>query len=200
VNLKQPAFVKAMWIAKSVVSCETRNRFLDSAFYEAKMVSECKTISVLHRAKPRVSREAKAIALCANSEAAATPLTSLVLWGNARLAASGRTKALNAQIASSYEANSTLCRVQPRLSREAKAKALLYAKSVADSASLPMIALSAKKVLSCEARTKALSAKDLSHELKNEAPLSANYGTISASLTERTLHNRAKLAFKGRQS
>jgi len=113
-----------------------------------------------------MSYEAKAIALCANSEATAALLTSSALLGSARLATSGRTKALNNQIASSREANSTLCRVQPRLSREAKAKALLYAKSVAHSASLPLIALSAKKVLSRETRTKSLSAKDLSARLK----------------------------------
>ena len=94
--------------------------------------------------------------------------------GSAWLAASGRTKALNDQIASSREANSTLCRVQPRLSREAKAKSLLCAESIADSASLLLTALSAKTVLSRETRTKALSAKDLSRKVKNEAPLSAN--------------------------
>ena len=99
---------------------------------------------------------------------------------SARLVASGRTKALNAQIASSRETNSILCRVQPRLSREAKAKALLCAKSVAHSASLPLIALNAKNVLSREVRTKAQSAKDLSSEVKNEALLSANNEAISA--------------------
>jgi len=49
----------------------------------------------------------------------------------------------------------------------------MCANSVADSVSLPLTALSAKKVLSREARTKELSAKDLSRETKNEAPLSA---------------------------
>ena len=38
------AFVKAMWIAKSLVSCEARDRSFDSASYEAKIVSDCKTI------------------------------------------------------------------------------------------------------------------------------------------------------------
>ena len=94
-------------------------------------------------------------------------------WGCARLAASGRTKALNAQIASPRKANSTLYGVQPRISRKAKARAPLSANNVADSTSLPLTALSAKKVLSREARTKELSAKDLSRETKNEAPLSA---------------------------
>ena len=61
-----------------------------------------------------------------------------------------------------------------------------------------MIALSAKKVLNREASTKALSAKGLSREVKNEAPLNANSEAISASLTGRTLRNRAKLTFKGR--
>ena len=136
------ASVKAMWIVKVI------DRSLDSASCEAKIVSDCKTISALHRAKPCLSREARAKALCANSEAIAAPLTSSALLGSARLVASSRTRALSAQIASSPESNSTLCRVQPRLSREAKAKALLCAKSVDDSASLPLIALSAKKVLS----------------------------------------------------
>ena len=63
---------------------------------------------------------------------------------------------------------------------------------------LPVTALSAKKVFSHEARTKALRAKDLSRKVKNEAPLSANGEAISTSLTGRTLRNRAKLAFKGR--
>ena len=118
--------------------------------------------------------------------------------GSARLVASGKTKALSAQIASLYEANATLYRVQPRLSCEAKAKAPLCANSIADSVSLPQIALTAKIVLSREARTKALSAKDLSREAKKEAPLSANSKAILASFKGRTLSSRAKLAFKGR--
>ena len=60
------------------------------------------------------------------------------LWanmlGSARLAASGRTKALSAQLASPCGANSTLHRVQPRLSREAKTKTPLDSNSVANSA------------------------------------------------------------------
>ena len=125
-----------MWIAKSVVSCEVRDRSLDSASCEAKIVYDCKTISALHRAKPRLSREAKAKALCANSEATAALLTSSALLCSARLAASNKTKAL--------------------------------------------------------------SAKDLSREVKNEAPLSANSEAISASLTRKTSRNKAKLTFKGR--
>ena len=125
-----------MWIAKHVVSCEVKDRSLDSAFYEAKIVSNCKAILALHRAKPRLSREAKAKALCANSETTAALLTSSSLLGSARLA-------------------------------------------VGD-------------------KTKALSAKDLSREVKNEAPLSANSEAIFASLTGRTPHNRAKHVFKGR--
>ena len=54
---------------------------------EAKIVSDCKTISALHRAK----------ALCANNEAIAAPLTSSALLGSARLAASDKTKALRAK-------------------------------------------------------------------------------------------------------
>jgi len=110
--------------------------------------------------------------------------------------------ALSIQIASSCEANSTFCRVQPRLPREAKAKTPLCANSVADSVSLSLPAPSAK-VLSREVRTKALSAKDLSREAKDEAPLSANSETISASLEiaslkGKSLHSKTKLTFKGR--
>ena len=146
---------------------------LDSASYEAKIVSKHKTISALHKTKPRLSREAKATVLCTNSEATAGPLTSSALLGSARLATSGRTKALNALIASSCEADLTLCRVQPRLSREAKVKAPLCAKSVADSASLSLSAPSAK-VLSREPKNKALSAKDLYRDARDKAPLGAN--------------------------
>jgi len=122
------ASVKAMWIVKVI------DRSLDSASCEAKIVSDCKTISALHRAKPHLSREARAKALCANSKATAAPLTSSALLGSARLATSSKTKTI--------------------------------------------------------------SAKDLSLEVKNEASLSANKETILASLTGRTLRNRAKLAFK----
>ena len=51
---------KAMWIVKVVVPCDARERSLDSASYEAKIVSDCKTISALHRAKPCLARKAKA--------------------------------------------------------------------------------------------------------------------------------------------
>jgi len=119
-----------MWVAKSIISS------LDSASCEATIVSGHKTISAFRRAKPRLSCEAKAKVFCANSEATTAPLTSSALLGNARLPASGRTKALSAQIASSCEASSTLRGVQPRLSREAKAKTPLGASSLADSASL----------------------------------------------------------------
>jgi len=105
------ASVKAMWIAKSVVSSEARDRSLDSASCEAKIVPDCEIILALQRAKPRLSCEAKTKALCANNEATAAPLTSLALLRSARLATSSRTKSLNAQIVSSCEANSTLCRV-----------------------------------------------------------------------------------------
>ena len=148
---------KAMWIAKSVVSCKVRDRSLDSASCEAKIISDCKTILGLHSAKPLLSREVKAKAFCANNEATTVPLTSATLFsgvkstlsceaklktildakskatitslksrallGSARIAASGRTKALSAQIASPCESNSTLCTIQPHLSCGAKAKA-----------------------------------------------------------------------------
>ena len=99
----------------------------------------------------------------------------------------------------SCEANSALCRVQLYLSREAKAKAPLYADSVADVASPPLPALSAKKVLSRKARTKALfSTNDLICEAKNEAPLSARSEAISISLKERAMLRKVKLSFKGK--
>jgi len=80
----------------------------------------------------------------------------------------------------SCEANSAVRGVQPRLSCEAKAKAPLCADNVVDTALLSLPTLSARKVLSCKARTKALfSAIDLSHEAKNEAPLSASSEAIS---------------------
>ena len=116
---------------------------------------------------------------------------------NARLAVSGRTKALSAQIASPCEANSILRRVHPCISREAKAKAPLCANSVTASVSLPLPAPSAND-LNCEPKTKTLSAKDLSHEAKDKAPLGINSEAISASLKERALLSKAKLAFKGR--
>ena len=119
-NLKQP--LQRLCGLQTIFS-------LDSASCEAKIVSDHKTISALCRAKPRLSREAKAKALCANSEATAAPLKSSALFGSARFAASGRTEALSAQIASSCEANLTLRRVQPHLSRETKARAPLCANS-----------------------------------------------------------------------
>ena len=65
---------KAMRIEKYVVSCEIKDRSLDSASYEAKIVSDCKAIPALHGAKPRLSRKAKVKELCANSEATAARL------------------------------------------------------------------------------------------------------------------------------
>jgi len=128
----------------------------------------------LSSVKEALNCEAKAKApSSAGSEVTTTSFKSRALLGSARLAASDRSKALSVQISSSCEANATLCRVQPRLSCEAKAKTPLCANSVVDSVSLPLPAPSAK-VLSREARTKELSAKDLSCEAKNEAPLSAN--------------------------
>ena len=100
------ASAKAMWIAKAV------DISLDSASCEAKIVSDCKTILALHRSKPCLSRKAKIKVLCTNNEATVAPLTLSTLVGSARLAASGKTKAISAQIVSSCESNSTLCRVQ----------------------------------------------------------------------------------------
>jgi len=71
---------KATWAVKSIISS------LDSASCEAKIVSNHKTISVLCRAKPRLSCETKAKAFYANSEAMAASLTSSALLGSAELA------------------------------------------------------------------------------------------------------------------
>ena len=118
------------------MSCEARDRSPDSASCEAKIVLNHKTISASRRAKPRVYREAKAKAFCANRETTTASLILSALLGSARIAACVSTKALSAQIASSCKTDSTLFRVQPRLSREAKAKTLLGTNRVADSASL----------------------------------------------------------------
>jgi len=77
-----------MWIAKST------SFSLDSASYEAKIVSDHKTISAPCRAKSRLSREAKTKILCANNETTTAPLTSSALLGSARTTACGSTKAL----------------------------------------------------------------------------------------------------------
>jgi len=69
--------------------------------------------------------------------------------------------------------------------REANTKAPLRVNSVADSASLPLIAL-------------APSAKNLCHEARNKAPLGANSEAIPASLEGKALHDKAKFASKGR--
>jgi len=79
---------KAMWVAKST------SPSLDSASCEAKIVSNHKTTSTPHRAKPRLSHEAKAKALCVNNEATTALLISSALLG--RTAGCGSTKALSA--------------------------------------------------------------------------------------------------------
>ena len=86
------ASAKAIWITKFVVSYEARDRSLDLASCEAKIFSNCKTISALHRTKPLLSRDARAKALCANNEATAAPLTSSTLLGSARLALATKQK------------------------------------------------------------------------------------------------------------
>jgi len=70
------ASAKVIWIEKFIILCEARDKSLDSVSCEAKIVSDYETISALHRVKPRMSCEAKTKALCSNSEATATPLTS----------------------------------------------------------------------------------------------------------------------------
>ena len=61
--LREPksASAKTIWIKKSnLASYEARDSSLDSASCKAKIVSDYKTISALHRAKPDLSCEAKA--------------------------------------------------------------------------------------------------------------------------------------------
>jgi len=152
--------------------------------------------------------------LCASSEATIVSLTSSALLGSARTAACGSTKALSAQIASSREANSTLYRVQPRLSREVKAKALC-ANSEAAAASLSTTLLGSTKPAACEANTKATfcansvvdssplplttpSAKNLCSEARNKVTLGANSEAILTSLEGKAQHGKTKFASKGR--
>ena len=106
--------------------------------------------------------------LGANSEAITASLTSSTLLGSARTAARDSTKALSDQIASSCETNSTLYRVQSRLSREAKSKAL-YTNSKAIAASLASTILLE-------------SAKSVAREANTKVPLHANSNVDSASL------------------
>jgi len=94
------------------------------------MVSDCKTISALHRAKPRLSCETKVKTLCVNNEATTAPLTLSTLLSSAKEALSFEVKA-KALLGAGNEV--TLYRVQPRLSHEIKTKAPLCANSVADS-------------------------------------------------------------------
>ena len=151
-----------------IVSGEAWDRSLDSASYKTKIVSDCKTISAFHRAKPRLPLEAKVKVFCVNNEATTTPLTSSALLSSARLAPSVKIKALSVKIASLHETNSTLCKVHPRLSPKAKVKAPLC-----DSASLLLPAPSAKDFYR-EVKDKAPSANDLSREARDKAPLSSN--------------------------
>ena len=74
-----------MWITKSTIPS------LDPASCKAKIVL---TTSAHHKAKPHLSREAKAKAFCANSEATAASLASTTLLGSAKPAArEAKTKA-----------------------------------------------------------------------------------------------------------
>ena len=86
-------------------------------------------------------REAKAKILCANSEATVASLASAALLGGAKPTA-----------------------------HEAKTGAPLHANSVADSASLSLIAPSAKNLYR-EARDKASNAKDLSREARDKTEI-----------------------------
>ena len=123
-----------MWIAKSLVSFEARDRSLDSASCEAKIVSDCKIISALHIAKPRLSREAKVKApLCANSASLSQPTPSAKVFSRET-----RTKALSAK----------------DLSREVKNKVPLSANSEAILASLKGGALHSKAKLAFKAELK----------------------------------------------
>ena len=91
------ASARAIWTKKfNSASCETRDQSLDSALYKAKIVSNCDTISALHRVKHRLSSEAKIKApLGANNEAITTSLTFPPLLSSAKevLSCEARTKA-----------------------------------------------------------------------------------------------------------
>ena len=132
-----------MWIAKSPVSS------LNPASYKAKTVLDHKTPSAPH---VRLSREAKAKAPCAYSEATAAPLASATLMDS----------------------------VQPA-SREVKTRAPTRAANVAD-----LVSLSAS------------SAKKLCHKARGKTLLSANNEALLTLLVGKTLHSRAKFAYKGR--
>ena len=127
---------------------------LDPTSYEAKIVSDNETISTPHRTKPRLSCEAKPKALYANSETVVASLTFTTLLGSGKPAA-----------------------------REANTKVPLHANSVADSASLPLIAPSTKNLCS---------------EARDKAPLSANSEAILTSLEGKALYSKTKLTSKGR--
>ena len=79
--------MRLSWIIKksNSASCEARDNSLVSATSGANLVSGCKTILVLHRAKPYLSLEAKTKApLGASSEATTTLLISSALMSSAR--------------------------------------------------------------------------------------------------------------------
>jgi len=96
--------------SSKTMDCKVTVLSLDSASCETKIVLDHKMTSASRRVKPRLSRKAKAKALCANNEASTAPLTSSTLLGNARTTACDSSEALCSQIASLCEANSALYR------------------------------------------------------------------------------------------
>ena len=140
------ASVKAIWIKKSnSVSCEVRDKSLDSASCEATIVSDL-TISAFHKAKPRLSCEAKAKApLGANSEA--TTASSALLRSAIVLSRSAIAKAPSG-------ANIEATTASEVLSREARTKAPIGAnrKVIAASFKSKVLLNSAKLAYSCRGK------------------------------------------------
>ena len=108
------AFAKASWTTKksNLASCEVRDESLLPASREATSVSGYETISTLHRAKPRFSRESKAksplsaSATLVLSEANSASLKSKVPLSSAKVASNSEAKALSAKTTSPSEVKS----------------------------------------------------------------------------------------------
>jgi len=175
------ASVKAIWIKKSnSVSCEVRDKSLDSASCEATIVSDL-TISAFHKAKPRLSREAKAKApLGANSET--TAASSALL--HSAIEALSRSAIAKAPSGANIEATT----VSEVLSREARTKAPIGAnrKVIAASFKSKVLLNSAKLASSC--RGKALRAQAASPYVAN-----SQGEAILASPTTKKRASKAKL-------
>jgi len=139
---------KVISIKKSnSASCEASDKSLDSVSCETKIVFDYEIISALHKAKPHLSREAKAKSpLGASSEAT---LASSALLGSTTEALS-----LNARAKAPYDANSEAITASKVLSCKARTKAPIGANNEVSAASLKSKALlnSAKLASSSNAK------------------------------------------------